>query len=78
MKNIHKNSITYFDAFDAKDLDLNHDFYKLMETLYSNTDFYSVLSTFEMIRKNDSDKVIDYKEMDTRDGHVESGKFPVL
>ena len=49
MKNIHKNSITYFDA---KDLDLNHDFYKLMETLYSNKDFYSVLSTFEIININ--------------------------
>ena len=49
MKNIYKNSITYFDA---KDLDLNHDFYKLMETLYLNKDFYSVLSTFEIININ--------------------------
>ena len=49
IKNIHKNSITYFDA---KDLDHNHDFYKLMEKLYSNKDFYSVLSTLENININ--------------------------
>ena len=49
MKNIHKNSITYFEA---KDLDHNHDFYKLMERLYSNKDFYSVLSTLENININ--------------------------
>ena len=49
MKNIHKNSITYFEA---KDLDHNHDFYKLMERLYSNKNFYSVLSTLENININ--------------------------
>ena len=49
MKNIHKNSITYFEA---KELDHNHDFYKLMERLYSNKDFYSVLSTLENININ--------------------------
>ena len=49
IKNIHKNSITYFDA---KDLDHNHDFYKQMEKLYSNKDFYSVLSTLENININ--------------------------
>ena len=53
MKNIHKNSITYFDA---KDLDHNHDFYKLMEKLYSNKDFYSVVSTLEIININIENK----------------------
>ena len=49
IKNIHKNSITYFDA---KDIELDHDFYKLMEKLYLNEDFYSVLSTLENIKIN--------------------------
>ena len=49
IKNINKNSITYFDA---KDLEHNHDFYKLMEKLYSNKDFYSVVSTLEIININ--------------------------
>ena len=53
MKNIHNNSITYFDA---KDLDHNHDFYILMEKLYSNKDFYSVLSTLENININIENK----------------------
>ena len=48
----------------------------LMQIIGNNKEIK--FSTFEMIRKNDSDKVIDYKEMDTQDGHVESGKFPVL
>ena len=49
MKNIHKNSITYFDA---KDLEHKHDFYKQMEKLYLNKDFYSVISTLEIININ--------------------------
>ena len=49
IKNIHKNSITYFDA---KDLENNHDFNKLMEKLYLNKDFYSVVSTLEIININ--------------------------
>ena len=49
LKNIHKNSITYFDA---KDLENDHDFYKFMEKLYSNNDFYSVVSTLEIININ--------------------------
>ena len=49
IKNIHKNSITYFNA---KDLDPNHDFYKMMEKLYLNKDFYSVVSTLEIININ--------------------------
>ena len=49
IQNIHKNSITYFDA---KDLESNHDFYTLMEKLYSNKDFYSVVSTLENININ--------------------------
>ena len=49
IKNIHKNSITYFDA---KDLERNHDFYKIMEKLYLNKDFYSVVSTLEIININ--------------------------
>ncbi len=49
IKNIHKNSITYFDA---KDLEPNNDFYKLMEKLYLNKDFYSVVSTLEIININ--------------------------
>jgi len=53
LKNIHKNSITYFDA---KDLEHDHDFYKSMEKLYSNNDFYSVVSTLEIININIENK----------------------
>ena len=49
IKNIHKNSITYFHA---KDLEHDHDFYNLMEKLYLNKDFYSVVSTLEIININ--------------------------
>ena len=49
VKNIHKNSITYFDA---KDLESNDDFHKLMEQLYLNEDFYSIVSTLEIININ--------------------------
>ena len=34
--------------------------------------------TFEMKREIDGNKIIEYKEMDTSEGHIESGKFPVL
>ena len=49
IKNIHKNSIVYFNA---KDLDLDNDLYKVMEKLSSNKDFYSVISTLEIININ--------------------------
>ena len=49
IQNIHKNSITYFDA---KDLKSNNDFYILMEKLDSNNDFYSIVSTLEIININ--------------------------
>jgi len=49
IKNVHKNSISYFNA---KDLEPNDDFYKIMEKLSSNKDFYSVVSSFEIIKIN--------------------------
>jgi len=49
VKNIHKNSIIYFNA---KSLEHDHDFYKIMEKLYLNKDFYSVVSTLEIININ--------------------------
>ena len=35
-------------------------------------------TTFEMKREVDSDKILQFKEMDTSEGSIESGKFPVL
>jgi len=35
-------------------------------------------TTFEMKREVDGNKVLQFKKLDTSEGHIESGKFPVL
>ena len=49
IKNIHQNSIVYFNA---KDLKSDDDFYIIMEELSSNKDFYSIISSLELVKIN--------------------------
>ena len=49
LKNVHNNSIAYYDA---KNLDSENEFYKHMERLSLNKDFYSIISKLEMININ--------------------------
>ena len=46
---VQKNSIEFFNA---KNLDNKEDFYKLMEELSNNNDFYSVIANLELINFN--------------------------
>ena len=54
---IQKNSITYFSG---KNLNNDEEYYKLMEKLSDNNDFYSILSKLELVNLNIKNE--DYKE----------------